>query len=70
MRHNKTEILNQLSALAEKYPFNQADRDKAERLMNEFEEAILQKLTENETLEFTIRLFALNEPKERKHKEV
>lgn len=70
MRHNTTEILNRLSALSASYPFDKPEHDEAERLMKEFEEAILHKLTENETLEFTIRLFALNEPKERKHKEV
>ncbi|MCM1336011.1 MAG: hypothetical protein NC084_13705 [Bacteroides sp.] len=45
MRHNTTEILNQLAELAEKYPFDKPDHDKAERLMKEFEETILQKLS-------------------------
>ncbi len=70
MRHNTTDILNQLSALAAKYPFDKPNHDEAERLMNAFEEAILQKLTENKTLEITLRLFALKEPQKRKYREV
>ncbi len=68
MRHNTTEILNQLAELAKNYPFNKPDQDEAERLMQDFEDAILRKLTENETLELTLRLFALPEPPKRKHK--
>ena len=68
MRHNTTEILNRLTELAENYPFDKSDHDEAERLMNEFEVAILQKLTESKTLEITLRLFMLNDPTKRKHK--
>ena len=70
MRHNTTEILNRLTELAENRPFGKSDHDEVERLMNEFEEAILQRLTENKTLEITLRLFALKEPQKRKYKEV
>ncbi|MCM1335335.1 MAG: hypothetical protein NC084_04030 [Bacteroides sp.] len=45
MKHNTTEILSQLAELAKKYPFDKPDHDKAERLMKEFEETILQKLS-------------------------
>lgn len=68
MRHNTTEILNQLAGLAANYPFDKSDHDEADRLMKEFEKAILQKLTENKTLQIKLRLFMLNEPKKRKYK--
>lgn len=45
MRHNTIEILNQLAELAEKYPFDKSEHDEAERLMKEFEKAILRKLS-------------------------
>lgn len=70
MRRNTTDILNQLAELSARYPFDKSDHDEAERLMQEFEDAILQRLTKNETLELTLRLFALPEPPKRKHKEV
>lgn len=70
MKHNTTDILNQLAELSARYPFDKSDHDEAERLMNEFEEAILQKLTESKTLGITIRLFALKEPQKRKYREV
>lgn len=70
MGRNTTDILNQLAELSARYPFDKSDHDEAERLMQEFEDAILRKLTENETLELTLRLFALLEPPKRKHKEV
>lgn len=68
MRHNTTDILSQLAELAKKRPLDKSDHDEAERLMNEFEEAILPKLTENKTLQITLRLFMLNEPRKRKYK--
>lgn len=68
MIHNTTEILNQLAELAESYPFDKSEHDEADRLMKEFEEAILHKLTERETLEITLRLFMLKEPQKRKYK--
>ncbi|MCM1335388.1 MAG: hypothetical protein NC084_10905 [Bacteroides sp.] len=45
MRPNTTEILNQLAELAKSYPFDKPENVEAERLMKEFEGAILQKLS-------------------------
>ncbi|MCM1335735.1 MAG: hypothetical protein NC084_13465 [Bacteroides sp.] len=53
MRHNTTEILNQLAELAKSYPFDKPEHDEAERLMKEFEETILQKLSPIVTEKFT-----------------
>lgn len=45
MRHNTVEILDQLAKLAKKYPFKKPEYDEAERLIEEFEGAILRKLS-------------------------